>query len=157
MCIRDRLSGGERARLALCKFIAEKHNVLVLDEPTNHLDMESQRIVTQALAAYEGSLLVVSHDRAFLDKVCNRIAVFAHGRVGVFKGNFSEAWTSKQLVQFAKVGVQGQYRVRKAFRDWEKDTRYHQGDAIQVTGMETQAFRRMLRQAEANGWIERDD
>lgn len=153
----EQLSGGERARLALCKFIAEKHNVLVLDEPTNHLDMESQRIVTQALAAYEGSLLVVSHDRAFLDKVCNRIAVFAHGRVGVFKGNFSEAWTSKQLVQFAKVGVQGQYRVRKAFRDWEKDTRYHQGDAIQVTGMETQAFRRMLRQAEANGWIERDD
>jgi ATPase subunit of ABC transporter with duplicated ATPase domains len=146
--------GVSRLVLALGKFVAEGHNVLVLDEPTNHLDMESQRIVTNALKAYEGTLLVVSHDRAFLDRVCNRLAVFAHGRVGVFAGNFSQAWTSRQLVEFTSAGVQGRFKVRKAFRDWEKDTRFHAGDTITVTGMETQAFRRMLRQAEANGWLE---
>ena len=149
----EQLSGGERARLAMAKFIADRHNVLVLDEPTNHLDMESQQIVAGALQEYEGTVLVVSHDRAFLDGVCDRIAVISQGRVGVFPGNFSEAWTSRQLVEFTKSGVQGRVRVVKAFRDWEKDVRFHSGDTIEVTGMETQSFRRMLRQAEANGWL----
>ncbi len=153
----EQLSGGERARLALAKFIADKHNVLILDEPTNHLDLESQQIVASALNDYEGTVIVVSHDRAFLDRVCNKIAVIAHQRVGVFNGNFSTAWTSKQLTRFLGSGVQGRFKVRKAFRDWEKDTRYHSGDVIEVTGVETQAFRRMLRQAEANGWLERDE
>ncbi len=153
----EQLSGGERARLALAKFIADKHNVLVLDEPTNHLDLESQQIVASALNDYEGTVIVVSHDRAFLDRVCNKIAVIAHQRVGVFNGNFTTAWTSKQMARFIGSGVQGRFKVRKAFRDWEKDTRYHSGDVIEVTGVETQAFRRMLRQAEANGWLERMD
>ncbi len=148
------LSGGERARLALAKFIADKHNLLVLDEPTNHLDLESQQIVAGALQEYEGTILVVSHDRAFLDRVCNKIAVIAHKRLGVFQGNFSEAWTSKQLTRFVGTGVQGRLKVVKAFRDWEKDHKYHAGQRIELTGMETQAFRRMLRQAEANGWVE---
>lgn len=150
----EQLSGGERARLALAKFIARQHNVLVLDEPTNHLDMDSQRIVAGALQEYEGTVIVVSHDRAFLDRVCDHIAIMAHGRVGVFPGNFSTAWTSSQLAKFTDSGVQDEFKVCKAFRDWEKDTRFHQGETIRVTGMETQAFRRMLRQAEANGWIE---
>ncbi len=150
----EQLSGGERARLALAKFIADKHNVLVLDEPTNHLDLMSQKVIAGALQEYEGTVLVVSHDRAFLDRVCNKMLVIAHGRVGLFSGNFSTAWTSKQLQKFTNSGVQGVFKVRKAFRDWEKDTRYHAGDTIEVTGLETQAFRRMLRQAEANGWIE---
>lgn len=148
------LSGGERARLALAKFIAKKYNVLVLDEPTNHLDLESQEIVANALQDYEGCILVVSHDRAFLDRVCNKIAVIAHRKVGVFVGNFSTAWTSKQLVKFTSSGVQGTYKVLKAFRDWEHDKKWLSGDEIQVTGLETQAFRRMLRQAESNGWLE---
>lgn len=148
------LSGGERARLALAKFIADKHNLLVLDEPTNHLDLESQQIVAGALQEYEGTVLVVSHDRAFLDRVCNKIAVIAHRRFGLFEGDFSTAWTSKQLTRFVGSGVQGRIRVVKAFRDWEKDHKYHAGQRIELTGMETQSFRRMLRQAEANGWVE---
>ncbi|MGB0652939.1 MAG: ABC-F family ATP-binding cassette domain-containing protein [Thermoplasmatota archaeon] len=147
------LSGGERARLALAKFIADKHNVLVLDEPTNHLDLESQTIVAEALKAYEGTVLVVSHDRSFLDQVCNRIAVIAHGRVGVFTGNFSTAWTSKQLTKFTASGVQGSYKVRKAFKDWESGEKHLVGKTIEVTGVETQGFRRLLRWAEAEGYI----
>ncbi len=148
------LSGGERARLALAKFIADKHNLLVLDEPTNHLDIESQRVIAGALQEYEGTILVVSHDRAFLDRVCTKIAVIAHQRFGLFQGNFSQAYTSKALTKFVGSGVQGTVKVVKAFKDWEKDHKYHAGDRIQITGMETQSFRRMLRQAEANGWIE---
>ncbi len=148
------LSGGERARLALAKFIADKHNLLILDEPTNHLDILSQEIVASALREYEGTVIVVSHNRSFLDQICNRIAVIAHRRVGVFSGNFSTAWTSKQLADFAKTGVKGRYKVRKAFKDWEKDEKYHAGDVIEVTGLETQGFKRLLRWAEAEGRVE---
>src|SRR6266568_3795362 len=82
------LSGGERARLALAKFIAQDYDLLVLDEPTNHLDIESQEIVAAALRTYPGMLLVVSHNRSFLNEVANKIAVIAHRRLAVFKGTF---------------------------------------------------------------------
>jgi len=148
------LSGGERARLALAKFIVGKHNTLVLDEPTNHLDIESQDIVAAALREYEGTVIVVSHNRSFLDEVCNRIAIIAHRRVGVFPGNFSTAWTSKRMADFAATGAKGRYKVLRAFKDWERDSKFHQGDVIEITGLETQGFRRLLRWAEAEGRVE---
>ena len=67
------LSGGERARLALCQLLLSPSNLLILDEPTNHLDMQSKDVLKQALIAYEGTFLVVSHDREFLDGLTNRI------------------------------------------------------------------------------------
>ncbi|MEA3191284.1 MAG: ATP-binding cassette, subfamily er 3 [Thermoplasmata archaeon] len=148
------LSGGERARMALAKFIVGRHNLLVLDEPTNHLDIESQEIVAAALREYEGSVIVVSHNRNFLDQVCNKIAIIAHRRVGLFNGNFSTAWTSKHMAEFAKTGAKGRYKVLRSFKDWEKDVKYHQGDTIEVTGLETQGFRRLLRWAESEGRVE---
>jgi ATP-binding cassette subfamily F protein 3 len=148
------LSGGERARLALAKFIVGKHNMLVLDEPTNHLDIESQEIVARALREYEGTLVVVSHNRSFLDDICTKTAVIAHRRVGLFSGNYSEAASRKQFQDFVQSGAKGRYKVLRAFKDWEKDERYHQGDQIVITGMETQAFRRLLRWAESEGRIE---
>ncbi|MES2153937.1 MAG: ABC-F family ATP-binding cassette domain-containing protein [bacterium] len=151
--VRD-LSGGERARLALAKFIVGKHNTLVLDEPTNHLDIESQDIVAAALREYEGTVIVVSHNRSFLDEVCNRIAIIAHRRVGVFAGNFSTAWTSKRMADFAATGAKGRYKVLRAFKNWETDTKFHFGDVIEISGLETQGFRRLLRWAEAEGRIE---
>ena len=148
------MSGGERARLALAKFIVDRHNTLVLDEPTNHLDLESQDIVAGALREYEGTVIVVSHDRSFLDEVCDKVLVIAHQEVALFPGNFSNASATKRMAAFVG-GGEGRYKVRKAFRDWEKDVRYQQGDTIEVTGMETQAFRRLLRWAEAEGRVER--
>jgi ATPase subunit of ABC transporter with duplicated ATPase domains len=138
----------------MAKFIVDRHNTLILDEPTNHLDLESQDIVAGALREYEGTVIVVSHNRSFLDEVCNKIAVIAHRRVGVFPGNFSDAAATKRMADFAASGVKGRYKVLRAFRDWEKDTRYHHGSTIDITGMETQAFRRLLRWAEAEGRIE---
>ncbi|MFA5944813.1 MAG: ABC-F family ATP-binding cassette domain-containing protein [Candidatus Thermoplasmatota archaeon] len=148
------LSGGERARLALAKFIVGRHNMLILDEPTNHLDLESQDIVATALREYEGTVVVVSHNRSFLDQICTRTAVIAHRRVGVFPGNYSFAASNKPMQDFMQSGAKGRYKVLRAFKDWEKDTKFHQGETIVVTGLETQGFRRLLRWAEAEGRIE---
>jgi len=148
------LSGGERARLALAKFIVGRHNMLVLDEPTNHLDLESQEIVATALREYEGTVVVVSHNRSFLDQICTKTAVIAHRRVGLFLGNYSAAAAGRPMQEFMQSGAKGRYKVTKAFKDWEKDEKFHQGDVITVTGLETQAFRRLLRWAEAEGRIE---
>ncbi len=148
------LSGGERARLALAKFIVERHNTLVLDEPTNHLDLESQEIVAGALREYEGTVIVVSHNRSFLDEICDTIVVLARQKVGVFPGNFSDASATKRMADFVGEGVKGTFVVQRAFRDWERDERYYQGQRIEITGMESQSFRRLLRMAENEGWIE---
>ncbi len=75
------LSGGEAARVLFAKIMLDHGNVLVLDEPTNHLDMESIAALAAALHAYAGTLLVVSHDRHFLDKVCSRVIVLDHKKV----------------------------------------------------------------------------
>lgn len=85
----DRLSGGERARLMLAKVLKRGGNVIVLDEPTNDLDLPSLRMLEEALAAFEGSVLVVSHDRYFLDRVCDQVAAFEEGGVFVQPGNYS--------------------------------------------------------------------
>jgi ATP-binding cassette subfamily F protein 3 len=151
----SQLSGGERARLALAKFIVERHNTLVLDEPTNHLDIESQEVVAGALREYEGTVIVVSHNRSFLDDVCTKTLVLAHREVGLFMGSFSDAAATKRMAEFAGGGIQGRFIVRSAFRDWERDERFHAGQVIEVTGMESQSFRRLLRVAEDEGRIER--
>ena len=67
------LSGGERTRLALCQLLLSPSNFLILDEPTNHLDIQSKEVLKQALKTYEGTFIVVSHDREFLDGLTNRI------------------------------------------------------------------------------------
>ena len=85
----DLLSGGERARLMLAKVLKTGGNLLVLDEPTNDLDLPSLRMLEEALAAFAGSVIVVSHDRYFLDRICDRILAFEDGGVHVSPGNYS--------------------------------------------------------------------
>ena len=85
----DNLSGGERARLMLAKVLRRGGNVLVLDEPTNDLDLPSLRMLEEALADFDGSVLVVSHDRYFLDRICDQIVAFEDGGVFVQPGNYS--------------------------------------------------------------------
>ena len=84
-----RLSGGERARLMLAKVLRRGGNVLVLDEPTNDLDLPSLRMLEEALADFDGSVLVVSHDRYFLDRICDQIVAFEGTGVFVQPGNYS--------------------------------------------------------------------
>jgi ABC transport system ATP-binding/permease protein len=85
----DRLSGGERARLMLAKVLKRGGNVIVLDEPTNDLDLPSLRMLEEALADFEGAVLVVSHDRYFLDRVCDQVVAFEENGVYIQPGNYS--------------------------------------------------------------------
>ncbi len=75
------LSGGERGRLALCKLLLEPYNLLLLDEPTNHLDIKSKEVLKQSLIDYEGTLVMVSHDRDFMTGMCDRLFEFRDGHV----------------------------------------------------------------------------
>ncbi|MCB0696314.1 MAG: ABC-F family ATP-binding cassette domain-containing protein [Chitinophagaceae bacterium] len=86
------LSGGEKARVALAKTIAMKGNFLMLDEPTNHLDMQSVEMLIEALNKYQGTFILVSHDRYFISKTANKIWVIEDGMVREFDGTYDE-WT----------------------------------------------------------------
>ncbi|MCB1225620.1 MAG: ABC-F family ATP-binding cassette domain-containing protein [Verrucomicrobiales bacterium] len=84
------LSGGEKSRVLLAKILCRGGNFLVLDEPTNDLDLQTLRVLEEAILAFEGTVLVVSHDRYFLDRVCDRLIAFeGEGRVALCAGNFS--------------------------------------------------------------------
>jgi ABC transport system ATP-binding/permease protein len=85
----DLLSGGEKARLMLAKVLKNGGNLIVLDEPTNDLDLPSLRMLEEAIADFDGAVLVVSHDRYFLDRICDQIVAFEDGNVIVQPGNYS--------------------------------------------------------------------
>ncbi len=84
------LSGGEKNRLALVKMLLKEFNFLVLDEPTNHLDMNSKGVLQKALSAYNGTYLIVSHDRAFLDPIVQKVIELSPRGLRVFSGNLSD-------------------------------------------------------------------
>ena len=90
------LSGGEKARLSLLCLFLEKPNFLILDEPTNHLDIPTREIMEDAIEAFGGTCLVVSHDRYFLDKVADRILELDHGKLTEYLGNYSYYKGKKQ-------------------------------------------------------------
>jgi ATP-binding cassette subfamily F protein 3 len=84
------LSGGEKARVALAKTIVSKANFLMLDEPTNHLDIHSVDLLIEALNNYEGSIVLVSHDRHFISRVANKIWEIDDYKIREFKGSYAE-------------------------------------------------------------------
>ncbi|MCT6868755.1 MAG: ATP-binding cassette domain-containing protein [Apibacter sp.] len=84
------LSGGERNRLALCKLLLRPFNTLIMDEPTNHLDIQSKAILKQALKNFSGTLILVSHDREFLEGLADKVFEFRNGEVKEFLGNITE-------------------------------------------------------------------
>lgn len=90
------LSGGEKTRLALAKLLLAKQDILVLDEPTNHLDIETLAWLETYLQNYHGSLLIVSHDRYFLDKVVNQVYEISRTKIDHYKGNYSSFVNQKQ-------------------------------------------------------------
>ncbi len=97
------LSGGERSRLALVKLLLEPVNLLVLDEPTNHLDMRSKDILKQALIKYDGTLIVVSHDRDFLDGITGKIYEFRHNRIKEHIGGIYEFLRKKKISSLKEI------------------------------------------------------
>lgn len=109
------LSGGEKARVALAKTIVSKANFLMLDEPTNHLDMHSCDLLIDALKKYEGSLVIVSHDRHFISKTANKIWEIVDHQIKEFKGGYDEwvAWNERMAAQ-AKQAASSKKEEQKA-------------------------------------------
>lgn len=91
------LSGGERARLGMAKLMLQSHNLLALDEPTNHMDVKSKDILKQALRAFDGTLIVVSHDRDFLDGLVDKMYEFRDGKVTEHLGGVSEFLEKRKI------------------------------------------------------------
>ena len=110
----DLLSGGERARLMLAKVLKNGGNLIVLDEPTNDLDLPSLRMLEEALADFDGSVICVSHDRYFLDRICDQIIAFEDDGVIVQPGNYSYYLEKRQAREAAeRVQAQAAARARR--------------------------------------------
>jgi len=108
------LSGGERARLALVKLLLEPSNLLVLDEPTNHLDMRSKDILKQALIKFDGTLIVVSHDRDFLDGIVSKVNEFKHNKIKEHIGGIYDFLRKKKIENLKEIEKKDRIKIEYA-------------------------------------------
>ena len=99
----DTLSGGQKTRVALGKLLLTKPDILLLDEPTNHLDMNSISWLENYLLNYDGAVLIVSHDRYFLNRVVSKVVEIEHGNIMMFQGNYSDFAAKKKIIREAKI------------------------------------------------------
>jgi ATP-binding cassette subfamily F protein 3 len=134
------LSGGERARVALSILLAEKRNLLLLDEPTNYLDIQARQAVESALKDYEGSMIIVTHDRYLLDSVCNMVGEMKNGGLSVYNGTYSQ-YKGRKVEVKETVEEAGVYKVVSGFSDWTTNTKYKAGDKIAIAQSELENFR----------------
>ena len=92
------LSGGERNRYALARILVSPANFLLLDEPTNHLDMRAKDVLLEALASYSGTVVFVSHDRYFIDRLATRVLEIENGAVTAYEGNYEDYLRRKEAL-----------------------------------------------------------
>jgi ATP-binding cassette subfamily F protein 3 len=115
----SKLSGGERAKLSLLKIMLARPNLLILDEPTNHLDITSREVLEEALANYDGTLLVVSHDRYFINKLASKIIHLTHTGAINIDGNYDtylqyhEGVVTSEYKESRKKPAVNEYKLRK--------------------------------------------
>ncbi|MFC4221127.1 ABC-F family ATP-binding cassette domain-containing protein [Flagellimonas marina] len=118
------LSGGERNRLALAKMLLQPFNVLIMDEPTNHLDIKSKNVLKQALQNFEGTLILVSHDRDFLQGLTNRVYEFKDGNIKEYLGDIDFYLEQRKAEDFRKI-EKGEKKVEAKVQAEEKESDYH--------------------------------
>ncbi len=106
------LSGGERTRLAVARMLLRPSNTLLLDEPTNHLDLDSKDVLLDALEDYGGTLIIVSHDRYFVEKLATKIIEIGHGQAVVYPGTYTEFLWHKEHDQAPGSGLQASGSLR---------------------------------------------
>ena len=129
----NEFSGGWKMRIALAKLLLKQPSLLLLDEPTNHLDIESLQWLEGYLKSYEGALLIVSHDRAFLDTLCTKVFALSMGRLDVYAGNYSyfEEESAVRMELLSKAQANQQRKIEKTERFIER-FRYKNTKAKQV-------------------------
>ncbi|WP_148132829.1 ABC-F family ATP-binding cassette domain-containing protein [Candidatus Formimonas warabiya] len=153
--IRD-LSGGEKSRIALLKLLLQGANFLVLDEPTNHLDIPSKEVVEDYLSDFPGTILVVSHDRYFLDKVANRVLELDGGQIFDFMGNYSyyrfKKKESSTEISLPKGPSKESYRTPNPLKEQERSLKkmVRQIEAIEAQLEELEAEKEALGQKMSN-------
>ena len=91
------LSGGERARVSLCRLLNDSHNFLIMDEPTNHLDIHSKELLKKALIEFDGTLIIVSHDRDFLSNLTTKVYEFSSKKIKEYSGDINSFLQNKNL------------------------------------------------------------
>ena len=133
------LSGGERARFAILRLILQPYNFLLLDEPTNHMDIDSKVSVEVALNSYNGTVIVVSHDRRFLDMVVDTIFLIDKGSLKIYSGNYSNFrlkrlkeltdLSNPKLAYLSSTGLK-KYVVCKSFTIWAEKRKYKVGEEV---------------------------
>ncbi len=116
------LSGGEKSRLSIAKLLLEPYNLLVLDEPTNHLDMRSKDILKQAIMTFDGTVIIVSHDRDFLNGLTDRIIEFKNKKTKEFRGTIYEFLESKKLENLDELNKTSTLQV-KSEKEGEKNNK----------------------------------
>lgn len=114
------ISGGERAKLCFAIMMLERGNVLILDEPTNHLDIDAKEVLEDALAKFEGTVILVSHDRYLLSRVCDRIFEITPGQLCEYNSGFEEYLTAKRAKVQAEQEAQAEIKQQKAKEEAEK-------------------------------------
>ena len=143
------LSGGEKARLALFKLMLAESNFLILDEPTNHLDMNTKELFQKALLQYRGTLLIVSHDRHFLDELAERVLEIRQGRLFDYPGNYSWFLEKRELME--DTGRRGHPKDEPRERHEKRGQREHAAR----TAQEKRALKKEIASIEAR--IEKDE
>jgi ATP-binding cassette subfamily F protein 3 len=134
------LSGGERTRLAVARMLLRPSNLLLLDEPTNHLDLDSKDVLLDALIDYGGTLIFVSHDRYFVERLATRIVEIGHGRADSFPGTYLEfLWRKEHLANDEGPGKKDEGRTR---RDEGRGSKDEGRRAPAIAGSQTTAPRR---------------
>lgn len=156
------LSGGERARAALAQLSVMGANTLILDEPTNHLDMDSREVLEDALERFEGTVIAVSHDRYFINRIADTLWIIENGTISVFKGNYDEYLLSlkndtaeEEKPQINKTQLAKEKQKEKQNRENEKQKRAR----IRLLEKDMQTIEQRIKELEevfANGEIYSD-
>ncbi len=132
------LSGGERVRVALTVLLLQETNLLILDEPTNYLDIPARHAVEEALTEYDGTIITVTHDRYFLDTVCNKVCEVKDGRVTMYTGTYSSLRGRPNTTEV--VMDADEYRVLSPFTNWVTGRKFAKGDRVLVAPTEMKSY-----------------
>lgn len=144
------LSGGERSRLAMIRLLLEPVNLLILDEPTNHLDMPSKDVLKEAIKAFDGTAIIVSHDREFLDGLVTKVYEFGGGKVREHLGGIYDFLQAKKISELNELGRESSVSVAKQANSpmgWDKKS-HGVGQVVPGDGTNDEALLKTLSYAE---------